>query len=32
VSIRVLFHAERKEQINDIYAALAAEPAIRLAL
>ena len=32
VSIRVVFHAERKEQINDIYAALAAEPAIRLAL
>lgn len=32
VSIRVLFHAERKEQINDIYAALAAEPAIRLVL
>lgn len=32
VSIRVNFYAERKEQINDIYAALAAEPAIRLAL
>jgi hypothetical protein len=32
VSIRVTFHAERKEQINDIYAALAAEPAIRLVL
>jgi putative lipoic acid-binding regulatory protein len=32
VSIRVVFYAERKEQINDIYAALAAEPAVRMAL
>lgn len=32
VSIRVVFRAECKEQINDIYASLAAEPAIRLAL